>query len=94
MTSHRSKSVSGCGDGTRGIGRRQFGIFQQLGRLFFEAMFDAYFFDRNQRCVGNKTTDASAFKSCGLIDLLAFLVREVHKSLSPEARLRAPARRS
>jgi hypothetical protein len=63
------------------------GVFNGRGELFLVAMSDAYFFSGNQRCVGNKTTDAPAFEFCGLIDLLAFLVREVHKSFSPETRL-------
>jgi hypothetical protein len=64
------------------------------GELFFRVMSYAYFFGGEQRSIGNKATDAPAFKFCGFIDLLAFLVREVHESLSPETRFRPPAGRS
>jgi hypothetical protein len=61
------------------------------GGLFFGVMSDAHFFGGEQCCIGNKATDAPAFKFCGFIDLLAFLVREVHESFSAETRLRPPA---
>jgi hypothetical protein len=52
-------------------------------------MFHEDFFGSNQRCISHKAADAPTFHLGRVIDLLAFIFREVDESLSPKTRLRS-----